>query len=201
MFKNRNRGPALKQVAYKLDMDYTPSDEWGLVPQLQDFKLFKKGYGRRVRHVLTRQEALMESKIHIFDYRYLMWAGKSSRRIEQTVFFLESRQLGLPEFYMQPELFFHRVGELLGLTDDIDFEGHIDFSHNYRLKGEEEGYIRHAFKDDLLRFFAIEKGWSMEGLGFYLVFYKKNKILKPSLVHNLYKKGMGVYQKLADPMV
>ena len=144
---------------------------------------------------------MMESKIHIFDYRYLKWAGKSSRRIEQTVFFLESRKLGLPEFYMQPEHFFHKIGEIMGLTEDIDFEGHIDFSYNYRLTGDDETYIRHSFKEDILRFFAIEKGWSMEGLGFYMLFYKKNKILKPALVHDFYKKGMDVYEKLVDPLV
>jgi len=201
MFKNTNRGAALKQISYKLDMDYGPTDEWGLVPLLQDFQLFKKGFRGRVRHVLTKQEPMMESKIHIFDYRYLRSSGKSTRRVEQTVFFLESKQLGLPEFYMQPEKFFHRIGELLGLTKDIDFEGHIDFSYNYRLTGEEEGYIRHSFKDEVLRFFAIEQGWSMEGLGFYLVLYKKNKILKPTQIHDFYQKGVGIYEKLVDPLV
>jgi len=201
MFKNTNRGAALKQISYKLDMDYGPTDEWGLVPLLQDFQLFKKGFRGRVRHVLTKQEPMMESKIHIFDYRYLRSSGKSTRRVEQTVFFLESKQLGLPEFYMQPEKFFHRIGELLGLTKDIDFEGHIDFSYNYRLTGEEEGYIRHSFKDEVLRFFAIEQGWSMEGLGFYLVLYKKNKILKPTQIHDFYQKGVGIYENLVDPLV
>lgn len=201
MFRNTERGPELKQVAYKLDMEYRPVDDWGLVPQLRDFQLFKKGIRGRVRHVLTREDQMMESKIHIFDYRYLRSYGKNTRRVEQTVFFLESRQLGLPEFYMQPEQFFHRIGELLGLTEDIDFEGHIDFSYNYRLTGEEEGYIRHSFKEEVLRFFAIEQGWSMEGLGFYLVLYKKNKILRPSQIHDFYKKGVDIYGKLADPLL
>ncbi len=201
MFYTDKRSTALRNIADKLDLEYQPTDEWGILPQLQDFKLFSTGFGGKMRHVLSRQDELMESTVHIFDYRYLVWAGKSTRKIEQTVFFLESQKLGLPEFYMQPERFFHRIGELLGLTEDIDFEGHIDFSYNYRLKGKEEGYIRHSFKEDVLRFFAIEKGWSMEGMGFYLVLYKKNKILKPILIEGFYNKGLSLYEQLSNPLL
>jgi len=201
MFNTNKRGAALRNIANKLDLEYQPTDEWGILPQLQDFKLFRSGFNGKARHILSRQDELMESTVHIFDYRYLVWSGKSTRKIEQTVFFLESQKLGLPEFYMQPERFFHRIGELLSLTEDIDFEGHIDFSYNYRLTGKEEGYIRHSFKEDVLRFFAIEKGWSMEGMGFYLVLYKKNKILKPILIEGFYNKGLGLYEQLSDPLL
>lgn len=201
MFFTDKRSAALRHIAYKLDLEYQPTDEWGIVPQLQDFKLFNKGFRGKIRHVLSKQDELMESTVHIFDYRYLIWAGKSTRKVEQTVFFLESRKLGLPEFYMQPERFFHRIGELLGLAEDIDFEGHIDFSYNYRLTGKEEGYIRHSFKEDVLRLFAIEKGWSMEGTGFYLLLYKKNKILKPSLIEDFYNKGFSLYEELSNPLL
>lgn len=201
MFYTDKRSAALRHIAYKLDLEYEPTDLWGIKAQLQDFHLFRKGFRGKIRHVLTREDELMESKVHIFDYRYLISTGKSTRRIEQTVFFLESKNLGLPEFYMQPERFFHRIGELLGLTKDIDFEGYIDFSYNYRLTGEEEGYIRHSFKEEILRFFTLEKGWSMEGMGFYLVLYKKKKILNPTLIEKLYNTGLSLYEKMSDPLL
>jgi len=179
-------------------MTYKPTDEWGIQQQLQDFRLFQRGFRGRLRHVLAKQDGLLESKVYIFDYRYLLWAGKSTRRVEQTVFFLESRKLGLPEFYLRPEHFFHRVGETLGLVDDIDFEEYLDFSNNYRLTGSDEEYIRHNFQEEILRFFAIEKGWSMEGLGFYLLLYQKGKVLAPNVIADFYRKGMQVYGKMNE---
>lgn len=188
------RGNQYQSLCDDLNLEYTATDQQGVHQQLQDFRLFRRGTRGRIRHVISREDPLMESKVHVFDYRYLKFAGKHTRRIEQTVFFLESRKLGLAEFYMKPEHFFHRVGNLLGLPNDIDFEAHADFSYNYHLTGENESYIRHTFKDEVLRFFAIEKGWSMEGLGYYLVLYKKGKVLDPKTITQLYRKGRSVYE-------
>ena len=194
MYNQERRSDEFKALGRQVDLTYHATDTWGIQQQLQDFRLFRRGFRGRIRHVLSREDALMESKMHIFDYRYLKFAGKHTRRIEQTVFFLESRKLGLAEFYMQPEHFFHRIGEALGMTSDIDFEEHIDFSYNYRLTGEDESYIRHNFNEEVLRFFAIEKGWSMEGLGFYLILYKNKKILDPKVMAQMYRKGTQVYE-------
>ena len=187
----------LQNVAYKMNMEYRYTDDWGMLHQLQDFRLMRRGFRGRIRHTLRQQQGLMTSNLCIFDYRYLVWAGKTTRRIEQTVFFIESRQLSLPEFLMHPENFFHKIGELLGM-DDIDFELHPEFSSNYRLIGEHEDYIRHRFNNQVLRLFSVEKGWTMEGLGFYLLLYKKGKVLSPGRIRSLYEKGIKVYEALAE---
>ncbi|MEL7220799.1 MAG: hypothetical protein AAGJ93_05730, partial [Bacteroidota bacterium] len=88
----------------------------------------------------------------------------------------------------------------LGMTSDIDFEEHIDFSYNYRLMGDDESFIRHTFNDDILRFFAIEKGWSMEGLGFYLILYKNKKVLDFKVMDQLYRKGTLIYQAFTQTL-
>lgn len=198
MLKNYRRGDQLKEAARRLKLEYRPTDQWGIQQQLQDFRLFKRGFRGRIHHVISQEDGLMESRVHVFDYRYLKWMGKSSKRVQQTVFFLESRKLSLSEFYMRPEYFFHRIGEMLGVTDDIDFEQHLDFSNNYRLTGDDEVFIRHNFKEDVLRFFAIEKGWSLEGLGFYLVLYKHGKLLSGEKIKDFYEKGMKVYEGLSS---
>ncbi len=193
----RKRHEQYQRTAHRLKLDYAPDDQWGILQQLQDFRLFRRGFRGRIRHVISQENGLMESKVHVFDYRYLKWMGKHTKRVQQTVFFLESRKLGLPEFYMHPERFFHRIGESLGLTDDIDFEESPRFSHNYRLTGEDEEYIRHYFQEPVLRYFAVEKGWSLEGLGYYLVLYKHGKLLSGDTISNLYRKGLQVYERLA----
>lgn len=193
----RKRHEQYQRTAHRLKLDYAPDDQWGILQQLQDFRLFRRGFRGRIRHVISQENGLMESKVHVFDYRYLKWMGKHTKRVQQTVFFLESRKLGLPEFYMHPERFFHRIGESLGLTEDIDFEESPRFSHNYRLTGEDEEYIRHYFQEPVLRYFAVEKGWSLEGLGYYLVLYKHGKLLSGDTISNLYRKGLQVYERLA----
>lgn len=192
---NKLRGQRLRYVANQLQMEYQAADQWGVLQQLQDFQLFRRGFRGRVRHLLRKQDGLMESNLNIFDYRYLKWAGKSSKRVEQTVFFLESQQLALPEFFMHPEHFFHKIGKLLGI-DDINFQSHPDFSYHYHLTGEDEQVIRHQFNPQVLRFFSLEKGWTMEGLGFYLVLYKKGKVIDPKTIRHLYEKGQEVYEAL-----
>jgi hypothetical protein len=196
MLKTHSRADQLKQVARHLKLEYHPTDQWGIRQQLQDFRLFRRGLRGRFYHVMSYEDGLLESRVHIFDYHYLRFAGKHSKRVTQTVFFLESRKLVLSEFYMRPEYFFHRVGEMLGITEDIDFEQHLDFSNNYRLTGEDEDFVRHNFKDEILQFFAIEKGWTMEGVGFYLVLYKHGKLLSPPKINEFYHQGMEVYRGL-----
>jgi hypothetical protein len=198
MLRKHSRGDQLKQVARHLKLDYHPVDQWGIEQQLQDFRLFRRGFKGRFNHVMSYEDGLLESRVHVFDYHYIKVAGKHTKRVPQTVFFLESRKLGLSEFYMRPEYFFHRVGEMLGITKDIDFEQHLDFSQNYWLTGEDEEFIRHNFKEEILRFFAIEKGWTMEGLGFYLVLYKHGKLLSPTKINEFYHKGMEVYRGLTS---
>lgn len=187
----------LQRIAFDLGLDYQYEEAYGPLPRLRDFRLFRRGGRKRIRHVLRQQDPLLESDLRIFDYRYVISTGNSARRVEQTVFFLESRRLGLPECWLRPETFFHKVGELLGFGD-IDFEEYPRFSGQYRLTGDDEEFIRHHFNDDLLHFFSVEKGWTMEGVGYYLLLYKKGKVLPPDRIRELYTRGQEVYRLLCS---
>lgn len=183
----------MRQVAFQLNMEYMPKEEWGLIRQLRDFRLFRRGGRKRIRHLLHQQEPLMQYDLRIFDYQYTVSTGKSSRRYEQTVFFLQSQSLALPECFMRPETFFHRIGEFLGF-EDIDFADFPDFSNQYRLTGEDQAYIEDRFTPGVRYFFTIEKGWTLETVGYYLVLYQKNKILHPRAVKYLHQKGLELYR-------
>ncbi|MEM1215272.1 MAG: hypothetical protein AAGJ82_06290, partial [Bacteroidota bacterium] len=197
-FNRKLRSQRLRKLAAQLDLTYTLNDEWGIQQRLGDFRLFRRTWGSRLHHLMTKEDQLLESRIHIFDYRYLRYGGKGRRkRVTQTVFFLDSRRLGLAEFYMRPENFFHKIGEALGLTEDIDFAEYKGFSDNYRLTSPHEGFVRTQFNDEILRFFTIEKGWSMEGMGYYLLLYKHGKVLDAKTIKRFYAKGMAVYEAFA----
>lgn len=192
-----DRSTQFRNIALQLEMQYSAEDEWGLLNLLKDFQLFRRGHSRKITNLLYRQIGMLETEIHVFDYRYVISSNNSRRVFKQTVFFVHSKKLGLPQFLLKPENFFHKIGQLLGMQD-IDFEQYPKFSDQYLLRGEDEDYIRASFPDEALQFFTIEKNWSLEGLNYYLVFYQKNRLLLPSQIVDFYRKGMHLHEILAS---
>lgn len=195
MPKHIYRSGHLRKIAQQLNLEYQLEDDYDLTTQLADFRLFRKGNRGRVSNILRKQDEMMEFDIRIFDYRYLSWSGSKMEPHTQTVFYLQSTQLGLPEVWMQPETIFHKLGELLGMGD-IDFVRFPKFSNNYRLTGEDEVFIRHHFNDHLLNYFTLEKGWSLEGIGYLMIFYKKERVMSPEAIQDFYQRGMKVFELL-----
>jgi len=187
-----NRNPQLAKIAYQLDVDFMSEDDWGLINLLQDFKLFRRGGRKKITNILRSRDDLLETDLRIFDYKYVLSTGKSAKRYRQTVFFADSRKLGLPEFRMKPELFIHKIGALLGF-DDINFESYPEFSRQYYLKSTDEEYLRATMHGGILRFFSEEKGWRVEGVNYYLIFYKKDVLFPPKRIRKFYDKGMQVF--------
>lgn len=192
-----HRAEQLDNIAFQLGMEFNPRDEWGLINYLEDFKLFRRGFAKRISNILHRQDDLLNLNTYIFDYRFTVSTGNSARVIRQTVFFIESRKLGLPIFYMRPENIFHRIGEFLGLQD-IDFEEYPVFSDNYLLRGDDESYIRASMDESFLRFFSVEKKWYLEGINYYLLFYRRGRLLKPEQIREFYSKGLEIYRLLVS---
>lgn len=189
----KNRAEQLERIAKDLGLSFTPKDEFGLINLLKDFKLFSRGGRKRITNILGEKQDSLEADFRIFDYRYTISTGKSSRTFRQTVFFVQSKKLALPQFYMKPELFFHKIGNYLGI-EDIDFEEFPQFSDQYWLKGKDEAAIRRSMKEEVLHFFTIEKYWNLEGLNYYLVFYSKDKVLHGEQLKMLYDKGKQIVE-------
>ena len=190
-----HRAEQLDNIAFQLGMEFSARDEWGLINYLEDFKLFRRGFSKRISNILHRQDEMLNLGAYIFDYRFTISTGNSARVIRQTVFFIESRKLELPIFYMRPEHIFHRIGEFLGMQD-IDFEEYPVFSGNYVLRGEDEDFIRDSMDDPFLRFFSVENKWYLEGINYYLLFYRRGKLLKPEQIREFYSKGLEIFKLL-----
>ena len=184
-----SRASELQNLAYRMELQYRPEDEWGLMALLRDFRLFKRGFSKKIRHIIHHADSFRSLSLNVFDYSYKVKKGKRVERRRQTVFFLQSKYLSLPEMRMQPENFFHRIGEWLGMQD-IDFEEFPEFSDSYLLKGEDEEYIRHTMNEKVLRFFTVEKMWSLEGVGYFMVLYKKNEVVPVREIEKFIDKGL-----------
>ncbi len=189
------RSQLLRQTAFNLEMNFREKEEYGLVALLGDFKLFNVGGRKKITNLLTKDLGLLNERINIFDYQYTVSSGKSSYTYRQTVFFMQSKKLAMPEILMKPETFFHKLGQWFGMQD-INFEEFPVFSKNYLLQGEDEQRIRHLMGNrNVLRFFTTEKDWSLEGIGYFMIFYLNNKLILPNQIQLLYHKGMSLYEQ------
>ncbi len=185
----KRRAAQLKKVAFELGMEYEPVESYGMQRLLSDFHLCKHGMKKRILNLMQMRDGWQKTDARVFDYYYTVNTGNSSATFKTTVFFVQSKSLGLPQFLMKPENFFHHIASFLGF-EDIDFEEHEQFSEQYYLKGPDESLIRHTFSKDVCRFFTVHKDWSLEGIGYYLIFYKKHKLLDPGQIKSFYRKGM-----------
>ncbi|MBT8218920.1 MAG: hypothetical protein KJP00_03810 [Bacteroidia bacterium] len=195
LFKNK-RGEQIKALAFPLGMKYSEKDEFGLIKLMGDFQLFKTGYSKKIKNILRKKDDWLQSDIAIFDYQYTVSTGKSSVTYKQTVFFINSKDLALPQFLLKPEHFFHRIGKFLNLTQDIEFETYPEFSKKYLVQGEVPSMVKDMVPEELATFFSVEKKWSLEGIHYYLIFYALHKQLPPETIEEFYKKGLKIVKLL-----
>lgn len=189
----KNRAEQLKHQGVKLNMKYDYNDEFGLYSLLKEFKLFRRGSRRKIRHILSDKKN-HELKKNIFDYSYRIGSDKHRRTIRQTVMFINSKQLGLPQFSLQPEQLWNKLTNWLKLESDIDFEGYPDFSDSYLLKGDDEEIVRYIFTPEVLNFFTIHKNWHLEGIGYYLILYSRNERFHPEVIPGFHDMGMKMHE-------
>jgi hypothetical protein len=197
MFKHR-RTSAIKDLALLNGFDYEEKDDWGLINLLKDFRLFRKGGSKRFRNMLIDRDRARTYDFRVFDYAYTVSTGKSSVTYTQTVFYVHSKNLGLPEFWMKPEHFFNKVASWFGYND-IDFDGYPVFSEQYFLKGPDEYFIRVNMNEDILNFFSFEKGWHLEGVNYFMIMYRHNKLMKPHEIMDFYHTGKRIYNYFKMP--
>jgi hypothetical protein len=189
------RPEELRRVAMELGMQFQEDDEWGLKALLRDFKLYKAGHSQKVKCLMQSTSSMLEEKVSIFDFKKVIQAGNTPVVYWQTAFFIQSKELGLPSMLLKPENFFHKIGTLFGMQD-IDFEEYPEFSDSFLLKGEDEAMIRKMIKENVMRFFLINREWCMEAVGYFMIMYRERKLVSPQEIRILYKNGMKLYGEL-----
>jgi len=170
----KKRTDAVRQLAVSNGFTFHETAPDGLEDKTGQFKLFTKGHSRKIRNTMRQEQAAFT--VSQFDYSYTVGSGKNSSTHNQTVLLVETRALSVPAFVLGPENVFHRLGDLFGVKD-IDFDRYPDFSRHYLLKGDDEDAVRRLFSADILGFFTVHTGYSIEGSGNLLLIYKGGKRL------------------------
>ncbi len=195
-----SRTDSMRSLAHKLEFEFLEDDVYSDISLLKTFHFYKQfGSSRSIHNVARRVDPLLNSTLLTFDYTWKVPAGNHRKRRYQTVFFIQAKDLALPDFYMTPETFFDRVGAWLGMQD-IDYVEDKPFSDHNLLKGEDEELVRQLLlTPQFARMFRSNKEWTVEGLGYYLVIYKRRKLLAPAEVATLVKLGLDLYSVLREP--
>lgn len=196
---NNLRSNVLRRLAGELEMTFQVEDPFHDLALLRHFRFYRRSNRtRKLYNILSRQSELLENTLQIFDLEWVVSNGKSSRTFQQTTLFLRSKDLMLPDFYLRPEHFLHRIGTWLGMQD-INFVEYPDFSRSNLLRGEDEELIRDlVVKPEFAKMFRINREWFVEGMGYYLVLYQQHRLLNPNEIRDLVVRAMELFAVLRE---
>ena len=179
-------------ISAELKLNFFPKGTTSLFERLKPFHLFSKGWSRKIKNLMEGEANKVE--LAIFDYQYTTHGGQHPQTHRQSLLFIRSPKLNLPDFSLRPENVFHKIGSAFG-DKDIDFETHPIFSKSYLLRGDNEAAIRGLFNNELLNFIQSQQNISIEGSGDQLIFYRHKNRVKPEEVESFMEEGFQVFDQ------
>ncbi len=185
------REEELRQFAFEHNLDFSNKNDKGLISQLNSFDLFKVGGRKKI--LSSAHKRNLTDNHYILDFEYIVSTGNASARYSQTVRVFDSKELGIPQFKMYPENFFHLIKEWF-VSKDIDFSSDEDFSNLFYLTGEYEEVIKTYFDDEVRQLCLNNKKFRMEGNNYYLILYIHNEIIKLKDLSAFYKLSNMIFE-------
>jgi hypothetical protein len=179
-------------ISAELKLNFFPKGTTSLFERLKPFHLFSKGWSRKIKNLMEGEANKVE--LAIFDYQYTTHGGQHPQTHRQSLLFIRSPKLNLPDFSLRPENVFHKIGSAFG-DKDIDFETHPIFSKSYLLRGDNEAVIRGLFNNELLNFIQSQQKISIEGSSDQLIFYRHKNRVKPEEVESFMEEGFQVFDQ------
>ena len=188
----KKRTEQLALISAELKLNFFPKGSTSLFERLKPFHLFSKGWSRKIKNLMEGEANKVE--LAIFDYQYTTHGGQHPQTHRQSLLFIRSPKLNLPDFSLRPENVFHKIGGAFGYKD-IDFETHPIFSKSYLLRGDNETAIRGLFNNELLNFIQSQQKISIEGSGNQIIFYRHRNRIKPEEVESFMEEGFQVFDQ------
>ena len=196
MYFEKKRREALEKAAADLGLEFFPQGVPGLLGALQGFALFNVGRGHSVTNTIRGQTDDVE--LTIFDLTYTTGSGKHSHTHRQTVIRFASSRLGLPDFAVSPEGFFHKVARLFGVKD-INFVEDPRFSSAFQLHGESDVGVRQLFGANVRDWFSQRTGITAAGRGSQLFFFRAGQRVNADKIPGLLEEGFQFFKLVAAP--
>jgi hypothetical protein len=184
------RKKAIEEFVGSTELNFLNKDEYGLINYFKDFKLLRSGMSESIRHLTVSPGDPIDGQHGFFDYRYMIQAGTTPIIFDQTVFFMIDKEVMIPNFYLFPEEWSHKISKWFG-TQDINFVRYPGFSKAFMLQSEDEEFTRKLFDDEeIIEYFEDHEGWSFEATGYYLIVYRPAKLQKAEEIQDMIDSGM-----------
>ena len=193
--QQKKRTLAMQAAAEALGWRFEAKPAFAVVPGLERFDLFNQGHSRQTRNLMAGEKD--GHRVAVFDYTYVVGAGKSQSIYRQTVLHVHAPELALPGFVLRPEHIFHKIGEMFGYRD-IDLEVDPDFSGRYLLRGQDETAIRAAFDPMVREFYDRNPKSCTEAAGPDLLFWRTGRFVAPDEVEPLVERGLALAARLRE---
>lgn len=162
----QKRRDALAALAGKLGWRFDPSNHLGHDEQFGQFRIFRRGHGRRAYNTLTGQVQIAgrsyDGRMGDFLYKVTRSTGKStSTRTYRFSYLLLRPPFPVPaDLHIRPEGLFDKLAGAMGF-DDIDFESD-EFSRRYHVKSADKRFAYDVIHPRMIEFLLASSGFIIE---------------------------------------
>ncbi|MBX3423269.1 MAG: hypothetical protein KF752_17055 [Pirellulaceae bacterium] len=188
---NLKRQQQFTQAATDLGLSYFEALSLDQVDSLSTFKLMNYGSSRLSSNVIRADTEQLS--LTLFDYHYTSGSGKNRRTVRQTVAWVASPTLKLPEFRLSPEGLLDRLGDLL-FKSDIDFQDDPEFSKRFLLTGPDQPAIGQFFDASRRRVLLNINLPTIEARPGAFIFYRPGQQVGPQDLKKLMSEAYCLYQ-------
>jgi hypothetical protein len=209
--QRRRRDADLRQRAIELGFQFLGSagDSARVLEEQGPFALLKNGYGRYVRDVMRGERGGYD--ITVFDYGAA--AREGGAHDWRTVVRVASPSLRLPAFTLEwqswrgdplrrPEDRVERLeqhslyAEVRDALACVAFDHHPRFSHDYKVRGNDDAAIAATFGEAALAVFEQKPGWYIESLGDRLLLDRDRFTVPPARLEAFLDEVIGLVRVL-----
>ena len=145
--------------------------------QIKEFKIFKNKNGRRLKGIIYRELKAGRGTHRIYDF----WTNNDMEESKTTIIELFNPKLNVSPFEIRPKRTIKWAKEIL--TRETKLFSEVESFHNfYEIKTENKTQIAYELNETFLDFISTKKRIRVEGMGEYLLVYRKNKQLPTNTI-------------------
>lgn len=192
-FENKSRLKWL-EVAGALGFEYLTNYPAELDGIVSSSTLMTTGRQRAWTNIYRRQVESLD--VTLCNFRYTAGRDKTTRVLQQSVILFSSPKINAPQFEIQPEGWFSKLGEMLG-GQDIDFPESPAFSKKYILRGNDETSIRQFLSPETLELLAGFKDLCLEVRPGSLMFWFDRRRISPQEFNTVLEQAFSVYTSMS----
>jgi hypothetical protein len=181
----------LKDFAKEIDWKFRSKSIQEL-PLLEAFPFFRRKTIDHAYNVFRGEHRGVQMKlmdVEFFEGEFI------AKEVYKHSVLIISPPIEIPRFRLDRERIFDRIAGMAGF-EDIEIEGHVDFSRRFKLKGKNVNKIKSFFSNELVLFFESHPYYHLESDGKNILILKGNRVSSISEVKALAMYGKELVERL-----